>query len=67
MVGRALQGEAMAKQGYLREKHWEPLEWSSYTPGECMFCKGECAIVRWHSPNHEKPARLPDGNSMHTP
>lgn len=45
----------------------ESIEWAPYSPGNCVICRVLCAIVRWHSPNNEKPARLPDGPSMHNP
>lgn len=62
MVGKALLGLAMAKQGYLREEQLEPLNRSAYTPGECIICGLTCAIARWHGPNKERPAELPNGD-----
>lgn len=67
MVGRAMMGEAMERQGYLREKQAETIEWAPYTPGNCVICGVLCVIVRWRGQNHEKPAHLPDGSSMHYP
>jgi len=66
-VGKALLGANMAKQGYLLEERLEPLEWGPYVPGDCVICIVVTAMVRWHGPNHEKPARLPNGPSLNPP
>ena len=67
LVGKALLGVNMAKKGYLREERLEPLEWGPYVPGECVLGRVVTAMVRWHGPNHEKPARLPNGPSLNPP